>query len=150
MRYYIWPYCIYGNYKFLYLSPERLQQPLVQERIQLMQVNLIAVDEAHCISQWGNDFRPAYKNISTLRELHPQVNCIALTASAKYSIIDDIITNLDFVAPQIFKASFTRKNIAYQVIQTEDKLFQLKYILSKNQGSSIVYVRNRRATKDIY
>lgn len=141
--------CIYGNYKFLYLSPERLQQPLVQERLQLMQVNLIAVDEAHCISQWGNDFRPAYKNISILRQLHPQVNCIALTASAKYSIIDDIIENLDFVAPKVYKASFTRKNIAYQVVQTEDKLFQLKHIISKKQGSSIVYVRNRRATKDI-
>jgi len=141
--------CIYGNYKFLYLSPERLQQPLVQERLQLMQVNLIAVDEAHCISQWGNDFRPAYKNISILRQLHPQVNCIALTASAKYSIIDDIVTNLDFVAPKIFKASFTRSNIAYQVVQTEDKLFQIKHTLNKNQGSSIIYVRNRRATKDI-
>ncbi len=141
--------CIYGNYKFLYLSPERLQQPLVQERLQLMQVNLIAVDEAHCISQWGNDFRPAYKHISILRELHPQVNCIALTASAKYSIIDDIVNNLDFVAPKIFKASFTRKNIAYQVVETEDKLFQLKHALSKNLGSSIIYVRNRRATKDI-
>lgn len=141
--------CIYGNYKFLYLSPERLQQPLVQERLQLMPVNLIAVDEAHCISQWGNDFRPAYKNISILRQFHPQVNCIALTASAKHSIIDDIIENLDFVAPKVYKASFTRKNIAYQVVQTEDKLFQLKHIISTNQGSSIVYVRNRRATKDI-
>lgn len=141
--------CIYGNYKFLYLSPERLQQPLVQERIQQMQVNLIAVDEAHCISQWGNDFRPAYKNISTLRQLHPQVNCIALTASAKYNIIDDIVASLDFVAPKIFKASFTRSNIAYQVVQTEDKLFQLKHILSAKIGSSIIYVRNRRTTKDI-
>ncbi|WP_426429973.1 RecQ family ATP-dependent DNA helicase [Winogradskyella sp. HB-48] len=141
--------CIYGNYKFLYLSPERLQQPLVQERIQQMQVNLIAVDEAHCISQWGNDFRPAYKNISTLRQLHPQVNCIALTASAKYNIIDDIVASLDFVAPKIYKASFTRRNIAYQVVQTEDKLFQLKHILNTKNGSSIIYVRNRRATKEI-
>lgn len=141
--------CIYGNYKFLYLSPERLQQPLVQERIEQMRVNLIAVDEAHCISQWGNDFRPAYKNIASLRQIHPQANCIALTASAKYSIIDDIVTNLDFVAPKIYKASFTRSNIAYQVIETEDKLFQLKHILNKNQGSSIVYARNRRATRDI-
>ncbi|GAB4161020.1 MAG: ATP-dependent DNA helicase RecQ [Winogradskyella sp.] len=141
--------CIYGNYKFLYLSPERLQQPLVQDRLQQMQVNLIAVDEAHCISQWGNDFRPAYKNISILRQIHPHVNCIALTASAKYSIIDDIIKNLDFVSPKIYKASFTRKNIAYQVILSEDKLFQLKHILTTNKGSSIIYVRNRRATKDI-
>ncbi|HNU60206.1 MAG TPA: DEAD/DEAH box helicase, partial [Aquaticitalea sp.] len=79
--------CIYGNYKFLYLSPERLQQELVKERIQRMQVNLIAVDEAHCISQWGNDFRPAYRNIALLRELHPSVNLIALTASAKPNVV---------------------------------------------------------------
>ncbi|WP_439151799.1 RecQ family ATP-dependent DNA helicase [Winogradskyella sp.] len=141
--------CIYGNYKFLYLSPERLQQPLVQERIQLMQVNLIAVDEAHCISQWGNDFRPAYKNIKVLRELQPQVNCIALTATAKLNIIDDITKNLDFVSPKIFTASFRRPNIAYGVIHTEDKYFQLEQILKQNEGSSIIYVRNRRATTEI-
>ena len=142
--------CIYGNYKFLYLSPERLQQSLVQERIQQMQVNLIAVDEAHCISQWGNDFRPAYKNITILRELHPHVNCIALTATAKHNVVDDIVENLDFVNPQIFKASFARPNIAYSVIHTDDKLFQLEYLLKKHPGSSIIYVRNRRATIDIH
>lgn len=141
--------CIYGNYKFLYLSPERLQQPLVQERIQQMKVNLIAVDEAHCISQWGNDFRPAYKNISILRQLHPQVNCIALTATAKHNVIDDIVDNLDFINPKIFKASFARPNIAYQVIHTDDKLFQLEYILNTYKGASIIYVRNRRATTEI-
>lgn len=142
--------CIYGNYKFLYLSPERLQQSIVQERIQQMKVNLIAVDEAHCISQWGNDFRPAYKNISKLRQLHPHVNCVALTATAKHNIVEDIINNLDFVAPKIFKASFARPNIAYQVINTEDKLFQLEHLLNTHKGTSIVYVRNRRATKDIH
>jgi ATP-dependent DNA helicase RecQ len=142
--------CIYGNYKFLYLSPERLQQPLVQERIQQMQVNLIAVDEAHCISQWGNDFRPAYKNINIIRQMHPHVNCIALTATAKHNVIDDIIDNLDFVSPKIFKASFSRPNIAYSVIHTDDKLYQLEYILKTYQGSSIIYVRNRRATIDIH
>ena len=142
--------CIYGNYKFLYLSPERLQQPLVQERIQQMQVNLIAVDEAHCISQWGNDFRPAYKNIHTLREMHPHVNCIALTATAKHNVIEDIVKNLDFINPKIFKASFARPNIAYSVIHTDDKLYQLEHILKKHQGSSIIYVRNRRATIDIH
>ncbi|WP_430468541.1 RecQ family ATP-dependent DNA helicase [Winogradskyella ouciana] len=141
--------CIYGNYKFLYLSPERLQQPIVQERIQQMKVNLIAVDEAHCISQWGNDFRPAYKNISILRQLHPQVNCIALTATAKHNVIDDIVDNLDFINPKIFKASFARPNIAYQVIHTDDKLFQLEYILNTYKGASIIYVRNRRATTEI-
>ncbi|NRD24110.1 RecQ family ATP-dependent DNA helicase [Winogradskyella litoriviva] len=142
--------CIYGNYKFLYLSPERLQQTLVQERIQQMKVNLIAIDEAHCISQWGNDFRPAYKNISILRQLHPHVNCIALTATAKYNVIDDILENLDFINPKVFKASFARPNIAYDVIHTEDKLFQLEHLLNKYQGSSIIYVRNRRATIDIH
>ncbi|MDH7914275.1 ATP-dependent DNA helicase RecQ [Winogradskyella sp. SYSU M77433] len=141
--------CIYGNYKFLYLSPERLQQPIVQERIQQMRVNLIAVDEAHCISQWGNDFRPAYKNISMLRQIHPHVNCIALTATAKRDVVEDIIDNLDFINPKIYKASFSRPNIAYGVIKTDDKLFQLQHILKTNQGASIVYVRNRRSTIEI-
>ena len=142
--------CIYGNYKFLYLSPERLQQTLVQERIQQMKVNLIAVDEAHCISQWGNDFRPAYKNIAALRQFHPHVSCIALTATAKHNVVDDIVENLDFINPKIFKASFARPNIAYDVIHTDDKLFQLEHLLKKYQGSSIIYVRNRRATTDIH
>ncbi|WP_179334577.1 RecQ family ATP-dependent DNA helicase [Winogradskyella costae] len=142
--------CIYGNYKFLYLSPERLQQTLVQERIQQMRVNLIAVDEAHCISQWGNDFRPAYQNIAVLRQMHPHVNCIALTATAKHNVVNDIVDNLDFINPQIFTASFTRPNIAYDVIHTDDKLFQLEHLLKKYAGSSIIYVRNRRATSDIH
>ena len=142
--------CIYGNYKFLYLSPERLQQTLVQERIQQMQVNLIAVDEAHCISQWGNDFRPAYKNIGMLRQMHPHVNCIALTATAKDNVVNDIIENLDFINSKIFKASFLRPNISYNVIHTDDKLFQLEHLLNKYKGTSIIYVRNRRATLNIH
>ncbi|WP_338733479.1 RecQ family ATP-dependent DNA helicase [Mangrovimonas cancribranchiae] len=140
--------CIYGNYKFLYLSPERLQQELVQDRIRQMNVNLIAVDEAHCISQWGNDFRPAYKNISLLRELKPHVNCIALTASATEKVVEDIVTNLDFVSPKIHKQSFERSNLAYMVFHEEDKLYRLETILKKNPASSIVYVRNRKATLD--
>lgn len=142
--------CIYGNYKFLYLSPERLLQPLVRERILQMKVNLIAIDEAHCISQWGNDFRPAYKNISALRQMHPHVNCIALTATAKHTVVEDIITNLDFINPKIYKASFARPNIAYSVLHTDDKLFQLEHILNRHKGSSIIYVRNRRATTNIH
>jgi ATP-dependent DNA helicase RecQ len=142
--------CIYGNYKFLYLSPERLQNPLVQERVQRMQVNLIAVDEAHCISQWGNDFRPAYKNINVLRQMHPHVNCIALTATAKHNVVEDIIDNLDFVSPKIYKASFLRPNIAYNVVHTDDKLYQLEHLINAHQGSSIIYVRNRRATTNIH
>ena len=125
--------CIYGNYKFLYLSPERLQQELVQDRIRQMNVNLIAVDEAHCISQWGNDFRPAYKNITLLRELQPSVNVIALTASATPNVIDDIVTELDFLDPKIFKQSFYRPNIAYMVFEEEDKFFRLEAILNKNK-----------------
>jgi ATP-dependent DNA helicase RecQ len=114
-----------------------------------MNVNLIAVDEAHCISQWGNDFRPAYKNIVTLRELQPNVNCIALTATAKPKVVEDIIENLDFINPKIFKASFARPNIGYHVINTDDKWFELYRILQKHKGASIVYVRNRRATTDL-
>ena len=141
--------CIYGNYKFLYLSPERLQQELVQDRIRQMNVNLIAVDEAHCISQWGNDFRPAYKNINILRQLHPTVNVIALTASATPEVVEDIITELDFISPKVFKQSFYRPNIAYMVFEEEDKYFRLEAILLKNKQPSIIYVRNRRLTLEI-
>ena len=141
--------CIYGNYKFLYLSPERLQQDIIQDRIRQMNVNLIAVDEAHCISQWGNDFRPAYKNITFLRELQPSVNCIALTASAKPEVISNIVKELDFIDAKIFKQSFYRENLAYMVFETEDKFYKIQQILKKNQSSSIIYVRNRKSTLEI-
>jgi len=141
--------CIYGNYKFLYLSPERLQQELVQDRIKQMHVNLIAVDEAHCISQWGNDFRPAYSNIKALRQLHPSVNCIALTATAKPKIVEDIIHQLDFIKPKVVKQSFFRSNLGYMVLHEEDKYYRLETILKKYQGASIVYVRNRKATTEV-
>ncbi|MFD1614068.1 RecQ family ATP-dependent DNA helicase [Gelatiniphilus marinus] len=141
--------CIYGNYKFLYLSPERLQQELVQDRIRLMNVNLIAVDEAHCISQWGSDFRPAYKNITLLRQLQPSVNVIALTASAKPEVIDDITKELDFIKPKIFKQSFYRPNLAYMVYHENDKYYRIESILKKYKASSIIYVRNRKLTLDL-
>tara|TARA_R110002050_G_scaffold42777_9_gene102852 strand:- start:1471 stop:3375 length:1905 start_codon:yes stop_codon:yes gene_type:complete len=141
--------CIYGDYKFLYLSPERLQQELVQERIKQMNMNLIAVDEAHCISQWGNDFRPAYKNITLLRQLQPNVNMVALTASAKPEVVDDIIKELDFIQPKIFKQSFARPNLAYLVLHEEDKYYRIESILKKYTSSSIIYVRNRKLTLDI-
>jgi ATP-dependent DNA helicase RecQ len=141
--------CIYGNYKFLYLSPERLQQELVQDRIRQMNVNLIAVDEAHCISQWGNDFRPSYKNIQVLRQYHPTVNIIALTASATPKVIDDIIESLDFIKPKIFKQSFARPNLAYMVFNEDDKYYRIETILKKYRASSIIYVRNRKATLEI-
>ncbi|MDN3664094.1 ATP-dependent DNA helicase RecQ [Algibacter miyuki] len=141
--------CVYGNYKFLYLSPERLQQDLVQDRIRLMNVNLIAVDEAHCISQWGSDFRPAYKNIAVLRQLQPTVNVIALTASAKPEVIQDIVKQLDFISPKIFKQSFLRPNLAYLVFNENDKYYRLETILKKYTQSSIIYVRNRRQTIEL-
>jgi len=137
--------CIYGNYKFLYLSPERLQNEIVQERIKQMNVNLIAVDEAHCISQWGNDFRPAYKNITLLREL----NVIALTASATPKVINDTIKSLDFINPKVFKQSFKREHLAYMVFEAEDKQYKIQQILKKNTASSIIYVRNRKSTVNI-
>jgi ATP-dependent DNA helicase RecQ len=141
--------CIYGNYKFLYLSPERLQQELVQDRIKQMNVNLIAVDEAHCISQWGNDFRPAYKNIQWLRQIQPTVNCIALTASATPKVVEDIVVELDFIQPKIFKQSFERANIAYMTFNEDDKHYRLETILKKNPQASIVYVRSRHLTLEI-
>jgi len=141
--------CIYGNYKFLYLSPERLQQELVRDRIKQMNVNLIAVDEAHCISQWGNDFRPAYKNINALRELLPSVNIIALTASATPEVVEDTVKELDFIDSKIFKQSFARPNIAYMTFDEEDKYFRIEKILTKNPQSSIIYVRNRKLTVEI-
>ncbi|MCL4122235.1 UNVERIFIED_CONTAM: hypothetical protein GTU68_033711 [Idotea baltica] len=141
--------CIYGNYKFLYLSPERLQQELVQDRIKQMNVNLIAVDEAHCISQWGNDFRPSYRNINLLRQIKPSVNCIALTASATPEVVEDIISELDFIQPKVFKQSFARPNLAYMVFQENDKFYKLENILKKQNASSIIYVRNRKSTIEI-
>jgi ATP-dependent DNA helicase RecQ len=110
---------------------------------------LIAVDEAHCISQWGNDFRPSYKNINVLRELHPQINVIALTASARPKIVEDIILELDLLQPKIFKQSFARPNLAYMVFNEEDKQYQIDKILKKNQQSSIIYVRTRKYAIDI-
>lgn len=141
--------CIYGNYKFLYLSPERLQQELVQERIKQMNVSLIAVDEAHCISQWGSDFRPAYKSIAVLRQLQPTVNMIALTASATPIVLQDIIKELDFINPKVFKQSFSRPNLAYMVFHEDDKYYRIETILKKYKSASIIYVRNRKLTLEL-
>lgn len=141
--------CIYGNYKFLYLSPERLQQDLVKERILQMNVNLIAIDEAHCISEWGHDFRPAYGNCSILRELLPNVPVIGLTATATKKVTNDIIENLKLNAELIVKDSFSRDNIAFKVMWNEDKRHQLNQLCKKTTKSSIVYTRTRRLTEEI-
>lgn len=140
---------LYGNYKFLYLSPERLQQEIVQNYIKQMNVNLIAVDEAHCISQWGNDFRPAYKNITLLREIHPLIPIIALTATATPEVLEDTISELKMELPAVFRNSFVRENLSYQVFKEEDKLYKTEQFLKKNNGSAIVYVRNRKGTIEI-
>jgi len=139
--------CIFGNYKFLYLSPERLQQELVRERLKQMNVNLIAVDEAHCISQWGHDFRPAYRNIAQIRELLPEVNIAAFTATATKDVIKDICIQLQFTEANIHQKSFERSNLTYDIVKTEDKFFRLTQILQNE--SAIIYVRSRNATQEI-
>lgn len=141
--------CIYGSYSFLYLSPERLNSPLFQERLSRMNVKLIAVDEAHCISQWGYDFRPAYLKISQIREIQPQAPVMALTASATEQVVKDIAEKLLLKNPQIFKKSFTRKNLSYVVLQEEDKPKKLLEILTKVKGTSIIYARSRRQTEEL-
>ncbi|MDG2053047.1 MAG: RecQ family ATP-dependent DNA helicase [Flavobacteriaceae bacterium] len=140
---------LYGTYKFLYLSPERLQQELVQNCIKAMNVNLIAIDEAHCISQWGNDFRPTYKNCNILRTILPLVPMIALTASATPEVLADIVLQLKLKTPAIIKSSFVRKNLSYQVHYQEDKLYRIEQLLKKSNGSAIIYVRSRKNTVEI-
>ena len=141
--------CIYGNYKFLYLSPERLQQELVQERIKQMEVNLIAVDEAHCISQWGHDFRPAYRNISILRELKPDVNFVGLTATATLPVVKDIVKQLELKETEVLQKSFRRENLAYIVREAEDKNYYLEHLLKEHDQAAIIYVRTRKATIEL-
>ena len=137
--------CQFGNYKFLYLSPERLQHDWIVERLKQLPINLIAIDEAHCVSQWGHDFRPAYLKISALKEHFPTTPFLALTATANKRVQEDICTHLALVNPKVFTKSFTRENLAYHVIKTEDKLFKIQQILTKNPQSSIIYVRNRKS-----
>lgn len=143
--------CIYGNVKFLYLSPERLLNQMVIERIRHMNVNLFAIDEAHCISHWGYDFRPAYLQVSSLREIHPKVSFIALTATAIPKVAKDIQEKLLFRPKEssFFKKSFYRENLAYMVLFEENKQNRLLRIIKKVQGSGIVYVRNRRETQEV-
>ncbi len=141
--------CVYGGYKFLYLSPERLGQELIQERILQMNVNLLVVDEAHCISQWGHDFRPAYLQCALLRELHPAAPMMALTATATPRVSDDIRSSLDLIAPLIQKDSFSRKNIAFKVVFEEDKKYRLKQYCTALKTSGIVYVRTRRLAEEL-
>ena len=141
--------CLFGNYKFLYLSPERLQFDWILDRIKTLPINLIAIDEAHCVSQWGHDFRPAYLKIADLKTHFPKIPFLALTASATKRVQEDVIVQLGLEKTAVFQKSFARKNIAYMVFEIEDKLFRMEQILRKNPESSIVYVRNRKACLDV-
>ena len=141
--------CIYGNYKFLYVSPERLKTELFIERFKKMNVSMIAVDEAHCISQWGYDFRKPYLDIAEIRVHHPQVPVIALTASATLTVKKDIIEKLLLKAPQIFVKSFSRPNLSYSVRFAENKTEIATHILKSVPGPSILYVRSRKGTKEV-
>jgi ATP-dependent DNA helicase RecQ len=140
--------CQFGNYKFLYLSPERLQSDWIIERLKKLPINLIAIDEAHCVSQWGHDFRPAYLKIALLKPHFPKTPFMALTASATQRVQDDIILQLALNQPVLFKKSFLRANIAYMVFEIEDKGFRMEQILRKNPEPSIIYVRNRKLCID--
>lgn len=141
--------CVYGKTKFLYLSPERLKTDIARERIKKMNVNLLAIDEAHCISQWGYDFRPPYLEIADFREFLPKVPVLALTATATPEVVEDIQERLAFRSKNVFQKSFSRDNLAYVVLEEEDKIGKMLDILRKVRGSGIVYVRNRRKTKEI-
>ena len=141
--------CIYGDFKFLYCSPERLGTELFRARLDKMKVSLIAIDEAHCISQWGYDFRPSYLKIAELRKLLPEIPVLALTATATAAVINDIMEKLNFSEKKVFRISFERKNLVYAVRETEDKLNYLLKIINSVPGCGIVYVRNRQKTKEI-
>jgi ATP-dependent DNA helicase RecQ len=140
--------CQFGNYKFLYLSPERLQADWILDRIKSLPINLIAIDEAHCVSQWGHDFRPAYLKISNLKTHFPKIPFLALTATATPKVKEDIIKDLNLQQPTIFQKSFARENLAYMVFEVEDKLYRIQQILAKNPAPSIIYVRNRKSCLD--
>ena len=142
--------CVYGDVKFLYVAPERLATEAFRLRVQRMNVSLLAVDEAHCISQWGYDFRPAYLQISEIRKMLPGVPVLALTATATPEVVEDIRRQLGFKeGSHTYQMSFERKNLAYIIRPAEDKEEELLHILRKTEGSAIVYTRNRRRTREV-
>lgn len=141
--------CIFGGIKILYVSPERLSSDLFQNKFRKMNVSFITVDEAHCISQWGYDFRPTYLQIARIRQLKPDAPILALTATATPKVVKDIQKQLAFKEENVFQMSFERKNVAYVVRKTENKREELVHILSSVGGCSIVYARSRKRTKEI-
>lgn len=141
--------CIFGKIKFLYIAPERFYSDLVRERIKYMKVNLFAIDEAHCISQWGYDFRPSYLQLADLREAHPNIPILALTASATPRVVEDMQKRLNFRQKNVFSKSFARRNLGYMALNEENKMNRMLRIVKKIGGSGVVYVRNRRETQEV-
>ncbi len=141
--------CIFGNFKFLYISPERLNTEIFLAKLRSIKVNMITIDESHCISQWGYDFRPAYLNIAEIRKHLPGIPVLALTATATPEVVVDIQKRLEFKEENVFRMSFERKNLAYIVRPTDNKHAELIHILNRISGSAIVYVRSRRRAKEI-
>ncbi len=141
--------CIFGDYKFLYISPERLDTEIFRIKLRSMKVSMITVDESHCISQWGYDFRPSYLKIAEIRKLLPDIPILALTATATPEVVKDIQARLAFREENVFRMSFERKNLAYIVRRTENKAEELLHILKHVAGSAIVYTRNRKKTKEV-
>lgn len=140
-------HCIYGDMKFLYVSPERLQTPMFTERLKKMKINLLAIDESHCVSQWGYDFRPPYLAIKDIRQYIPDAPVLALTATATPEVVADIQEKLGFSRPNVYRKSFSRPNLIYVALNEEDKLKKLSELMKAAQGSAVVYVRNRKRTK---
>lgn len=140
--------CVYGGTRILYVSPERLHSELFQAKFRHMRVSFITVDEAHCISQWGYDFRPSYLHIAEVRQLKPEIPVLALTATATKDVVDDIQEQLRFKEKNVFRMSFERKNLAYVVRKATDKPSELRHILNSVNGSAIVYARSRKRTKE--
>lgn len=143
--------CILGDYKFLYISPERISSELFQEKLKTLsrKVNLLVVDEAHCISQWGNDFRRDYRLIADIRDAIPHVQVIAVTASATAAVVADICEQLHFrKGYRIFKTSFERKNLSFVVRKTDNKLKEICHILSAVPGSAVIYSRTRKGVEE--
>lgn len=141
--------CIMGGYKLLYVSPERLSSPLFLGKMAHMHLSFITIDEAHCISQWGYDFRPSYLLISDFRRLYPQVPVLALTATATPEVVEDIQRRLLFPKPNVFSMSFCRPNLAYRVLYVKDRYKALRETLEAQSGSTIIYMRNREGCKDL-
>ena len=141
--------CIFGEIKFLYVSPERLSSEIFLVKLKHIHVSFITIDEAHCISQWGYDFRPSYLNIANIRKLKPEAPVLALTATATPEVVKDIMEKLEFAEPNVFRMSFERKNLSYIVRECDDKKAEMIHILQCVEGSAIVYVRSRKHAKEI-